>query len=140
MKVLLDTCVVSELRRENGNPAVRKAVESLADSDLYVSVLTFGEIVKGISLLAPGKKRQELERWVLGLERHYADHILPVDIETCRIWGEITARARLNGFTLAAVDGLIAATALRHGLHLMTRNTSDFAATGVLLINPWEQS
>lgn len=140
MKVLLDTCVLSELRREDGNVAVRRAVESFASSDLYVSVLTFGEIVKGISLLAPGRKKQELEQWLLGLERHYADHILPVDIETGRIWGEITAHARTSGFTLPTADGLIAATALRHGLHLMTRNTSDFSATGVLLINPWEQS
>lgn len=140
MKVLLDTCVLSELRRKDGDPDVRKAIESFPDSDLYVSVLTFGEIVKGITLLAPGKKKQELQQWMLGLERHYADHILPVDIETSRIWGEITARARVRGFTLAAADGLIAATALRHGLHLMTRNTSDFSATGVLLINPWEQS
>lgn len=140
MKVLLDTCVLSELRREAGNPAVRKAVESFADPDLSISVLTIGEIANGISLLAPGKKKQALEQWMLGLEHRYAEHILPVDIETSRIWGEITARARIQGFTLAAADGLIAATALRHGLHLMTRNTSDFSATGVLLINPWEQS
>lgn len=140
MKVLLDTCVLSELRRRDGDPNVRKAIAGFPDSDLYVSVAALGEIVKGIALLAPGQKKQALQQWLLGLERHYADHILPIDIETARIWGEITARARMNGFTLGAADGLIAATALRHGLHLMTRNTADFSATGILLINPWEQN
>ena len=138
MKVLLDTCVLSELRRSDGDPRVRKAVEDLPDSDLYVSVLSVGEIIKGIALLPPGKKKHDLQQWIQGLEQRYGDRILPVDSDTGRIWGEITARARAQGFTLPAVDGLIAATAWRHGLHLMTRNTSDFAVTGVLLLNPWE--
>jgi predicted nucleic acid-binding protein len=65
--------------------------------------------------------------------------MLPVDLETARLWGEITARGRKGGKTLAALDGLIAATALRHGLHLMTRNERDFADTGVLIVNPWQE-
>ena len=139
MKVLLDTCVLSELRRSDGEPCVRQSVESFVDSDLYMSVLTVGEIVKGIALLSPSKKKQDLQRWIQGLEQRYGDRILPVDRDVSHIWGEITSRARTQGVTLPVVDGLIAATALRHGLHLMTRNTSDFATTGVLLINPWEQ-
>jgi predicted nucleic acid-binding protein len=138
MKVLLDTCVLSELRRSDGDPRVRKAVEDLPDSDLYVSVLTVGEIINWIALLPPGKKKHDLQQWIQGLEQRYGDRILPIDSDTGRSWGEITARARAQGITLPAVDGLIAATAVRHGLHLMTRNTSDFAVTGVLLINPWE--
>jgi hypothetical protein len=110
----------------------------LPDSDLYVSVLTVGEIIKGISLLPPGKKKHDLQRWIQELEERYGERILPIDSDTGRMWGEITTRARAQGFTLPAVEGLIAAIALRHGLHLMTRNTSDFAVTGVLLINPWE--
>jgi toxin FitB len=139
MKVLLDTCVLSELRRSDGDPRVHQSVESFTDSDLYVSVLTVGEIIKGITLLASGKKKQDLQRWILGLEQRYGDRILPIDRDASRIWGEITGRARTQGITLPVVDGLIAATALRHGLHLMTRNTSDFTATGVLIVNPWEQ-
>jgi predicted nucleic acid-binding protein len=138
MKVLLDTCVLSELRRSDGNPRVRMTVENYPDSDLFISVLTLGEIIKGIGLLAPGKKKEGLQRWVQGIEQNYADRMLPIDGETSRIWGEITAQARAQGITVPAVDGLIAATALRYGLHLMTRNTADFAATGVLLTNPWE--
>jgi toxin FitB len=138
MKVLLDTCVLSDLRRSDGNPRVRITVENYPDSDLFISVLTLGEIIKGIGLLAPGKKKEGLQRWVQGIEQNYADRMLPIDGETSRIWGEITAQARAQGITVPAVDGLIAATALRYGLHLMTRNTADFAGTGVLLTNPWE--
>ena len=138
MKVLLDTCVLSELRRSDGNPRVRATVESYRDSDLFISVLTLGEIIKGIVLLAPGKKKEGLQKWVQGIEQNYADRVLPIDSETSRIWGEITAQARRQGIIVPTVDGLIAATALCHGLHLMTRNTSDFTATGVLLTDPWE--
>lgn len=138
MKVLLDTCVLSDLRRSDGNPRVRMSVENYPDSDLFISVLSLGEIIKGIGLLAPGEKKEGLQRWIQGIEQNYADRMLPIDGETSRIWGEITARARAQGITVPAVDGLIAATALRYGLHLMTRNTADFAATGVLLTNPWE--
>jgi len=139
MKVLLDTCVLSELRRSNGNPHVREVVESIPDTDIFLSVLTIGEIVKGTALLPLGKKKQALQHWVQGLEQNYSDRILPIDIEICTIWGEVTAQARAQGVTAPAVDSLIAATARRHGLHLMTRNTADFAATGVLIVNPWEQ-
>ncbi len=137
MNVLLDTCVLSELQRPNANPNVRKAVEIIPDNQLFLSVLTVGEIVKGVHLLPDGEKRRRLEQWLLNLEALFPQRILPIDLETSRIWGEITARERKNGITIPVVDGLLAATALRHGLHLMTRNTKDFRATGVPLLNPW---
>ena len=137
MRVLLDTCVVSELQRRDAHPNVRKAVEMIPDEQLFLCVLTVGEIVRGVEQLPGGKRRQVLEQWLLELERHFSQRILPIDLETGRIWGEITARARREGITIPAVDGLLAATALRHGLHLMTRNTRDFQATGVSLLNPW---
>jgi len=137
LRVLLDTCVLSELRRAEANPNVVEAVTALPDEGLFLSVVTIGEIVTGITLLEEGKKKRGLQRWVQGLEATYADRILSVDLETCTIWGEITALARLQDITVPAVDGLITATARRYGLHLMTRNVSDFAATGVLTLNPW---
>lgn len=140
MRVLLDTCVLSELQRPNGNPAVKKAVGELADDDIFVSVLTIGEIAKGVALLPPGKKKSRLQQWLTGLESLFPQRILSVDIATSQIWGEVAARSRKNGVTLPAVDGLIAATALSHGLHLMTRNVSDFASTGVIIVNPWESA
>jgi toxin FitB len=137
MRVLLDTCVLSEIRRANSNPSVRNAVGRIPGSDLYISALTVGELAKGIALLDRGRRKRELEDWLIGLQEQFARHILPVDSEIAHLWGEIAARERKNGRQLPAVDGLIAATALRHGLTLMTRNTSDFQASGVPLVNPW---
>lgn len=73
----------------------------------------------------------------MGLEQRFADRILPIDVEVARIWGELTARAQARGGQVAAADGLIAATAIRNGLHVMTRNIRDFEPTGAMLIDPW---
>jgi len=137
VRVLLDTCVLSELRLPKINPGVREAMDALDSGDLFVSVLSVGEIAKGIALLQEGRKKQALQTWLLTMERSYRGRLLPVDLETSRIWGEITAAAQRIGRQIPAGDGLIAATARRHGLHVMTRNTADFQATGVLLLNPW---
>ncbi|MDZ7789940.1 MAG: type II toxin-antitoxin system VapC family toxin [Xanthomonadales bacterium] len=137
MRVLLDTCVLSEIRHPRGAPRVRTAVQEHADEELFLSVLTLGELAKGIALLKPGRRKRELEAWLSGLHAHYSDRILTIDSETSLIWGEITAAAQPIGRTIPAIDGLIAATALRHGLALMTRNVEDFTPTGVRIINPW---
>ena len=138
MKVLLDTCVLSDIRRSKGSPAVRKAVEALDSDDLFVSVLSIGEIAKGIALVKDAAARRTLTTWLRKQEQFHADRVLSVDVETARIWGNLTASAQKAGRPLPAVDGLIAATAHRHLLHVMTRNTADFAITEVPLINPWE--
>ena len=91
MKVLLDTCVLSELRRPKANPAVRRAVAALNDEDLFVSILSLGEIVKGIALLRESQSKRSLQTWLQTLERYYADRILPLDLRPSHIWGEITA-------------------------------------------------
>ncbi len=137
MRTLLDTCILSELRRPNCNQDVKNAVAELTSEELFVSVISIGEIVKGIELLDASRRKQELLSWIRKLELNYADHLLPVDLEVVRIWGEITAVAQKRGITIPVCDGLIASTARRHGLHLMTRNTADFKYTGVMLINPW---
>jgi predicted nucleic acid-binding protein len=117
--------VLSELRRPKGHPGVRRMVEALESDSLFVSVVSIGEIAKGIALLKESKNKRELQAWLQTLERYYADRVLPVDLETSHTWGELTA------------DGLIAATARRHGLHVMTRNKEHFEPTGALLLNPW---
>ncbi len=137
MKSILDTCVLSELRQPDGLPAVKSAVAETPDSDLYLSVLTVGEIAKGIGLLGVGRKKKALTSWLGGLETHFGDRILAIDVETARLWGELTARAQKSGIIVPGIDGLIAATALRHGLHVMTRNTRHFEASGVFIIDPW---
>ena len=137
MRALLDTCVVSELQRPGGNPRVRELVESIRVQDLFLSVITIGELTKGIALLSSGKKKDALSRWLLALEQEHSNRILAVDHEAARIWGELTARARDRGKMVAAADGLIAATAIRHGLSVVTRNIADFNETGAMLVNPW---
>lgn len=137
MRVLLDTCVLSEVRHPKGDPGVRRAVSELDEKNLFVSVLSIGEIAKGIALLRDSHKRRVLQTWLETIERFYGDRLLPVDLETSRIWGELTVAAKKGGKTVPVSDGLIAATARRHGLHVMTRNTADFESTGVLLLNPF---
>ena len=115
-------------------------MDAIRNRDLFSSVITVGELTKGITLLPAGRKQAALSEWLLVLEQDYAEMILPVDAETARVWGELTAAARTRGKTVSVSDGLIAATAIRHGLHVMTRNVSDFQDTGAMLINPWEDA
>jgi toxin FitB len=138
VRTLVDTCVLSEVQRKQGNPLVRQRLEALAVEDIYLSVLTLGELHKGIEKLKATARKKALEAWFDQLVLTARDRILPIDQETAVIWGEVTARAEKKGRPIPAIDALIAATALRHGLYLMTRNIADFEATGVLLINPWE--
>lgn len=137
MKVLVDTCVISEIRRPQGDPSVRAAYEAISEADMFLSVISVGEIGKGIELLVAGQRKTELNEWLNALLTHFADRILPVDSGTARVWGEITARARKKGIQIPIADGLIAATAMQHGLHAMTRNTDHFAASGALVLDPW---
>lgn len=138
MRTLVDTCVLSELRRTDGNPRVRAMFATIAESDVFLSVLTIGELRKGIDRLKAGPKKHALSTWIDRLAMAAEGRILSVDLETAVIWGEVSARAEKKGRPIPAIDGLLAATALRHGLHLMTRNVVDFEPTGVLLVNPWE--
>jgi toxin FitB len=137
MRVLLDTCVLSELYKPEPLAAVHEAVNNIPDENLYLSVITLGEIGKGIALLADSRRKQELSVWCAHIEHAYSERLLPINTETATIWGEITAKAQQDGFVIPASDGLIAATALQHGLHLMTRNVKDFEPAHVMFINPW---
>ena len=121
----------------DGHAGVKSAVAELADGDLFLSVLTLGEIARGIALLAAGRKKKALGTWLTRLESNFGDRILGIDTETARLWGELTARAQKAGEIIPTVDGLLAATALRHGLHVMTRNTRHFQASGALILDPW---
>jgi len=138
VRVLLDTCAVSELRLPAGNPALRAALADIDDNDVFVSVLTLGEIAKGIAPLRESRRKRELAAWLSGLERQYADRILGVDRAIAVAWGNLIARAQQQGVTLPAVDALIAAMALHHGLRVITRNSRQFAASGVQVIDPWQ--
>lgn len=105
MKSLLDTCVLTELGKDDGNPFVKAAVADIATADLYLSVLTLGEIAKGIALLVAGRKKAALSKWFARLENQYADRVLGIDIETAHLWGEITAHHQKSGIVIPSVDG-----------------------------------
>ena len=137
MKILLDTCVISELQKPNCTLSVKTLMNEYSTENIFISVITIGEIAKGIALLREGARKNNLRSWLNGLEESYADNIIKTDTTTARIWGELTARAQQQGRQVSAGDGLIAATALQYGLHVVTRNVSDFEPTGALIINPW---
>lgn len=138
MKTLVDTCVWSELKLSAPNPMVVSSIRQVEQGDLQLSVISMGELQKGISLLPLGRKRAELDNWFNGLQVRFAEQIVDIDLETSLIWGELSARIRLSGNTIGDADLLIAASALRHGFRVMTRNIRDFTPTGVLLVNPWQ--
>lgn len=137
MKVLLDTCVLSELHRRGGDAGVRTAVATHVAEEVFLSVVSIGEITKGVLRLPQGRKRTELADWLETLDREFGGRILDVGRETVRVWGEISALAEARGRILPIADGLIAATAIQHGLRIYTRNVADFDVTGVLVTNPW---
>jgi predicted nucleic acid-binding protein len=137
VRLLLDTCLLAELRLTEGSPRVKAFVAAMPSNALFLSVITMGEVAKGIALLADGRKKQALETWQVDLSRQFEERILPVDQETAELWGELTAAGKKKGFVIPTEDGLIAATALRHGLHVATRNTPHFEQAGAMVANPW---
>ena len=138
---LLDTNVLSEFkRRGEPDPLVRNWLRGTHPDLLWASVLSFGEIRKGIERLAAGKRRTELEQWVeRDLNQWFEDRLLPVTKAIAERWGVLSARALDKGTPLSIIDGLLAATALEHDLTVVTRNARDFTGLGVPILNPWEQ-
>jgi predicted nucleic acid-binding protein len=134
---LLDTNCVSELVRVRPDPNVltwMRANEKL----LHISVLTLGEIRKGVTLLSASRKRVELEQWLeLKLPVQFADRFLSVSAEIAEIWGAMAGQAQLKGIVLPVIDGLIAATAKHHELTMVTRNVKDFGMWRIPPTNPW---
>ena len=137
---LIDTNVISELRKENNaNPGVREFFENNGGTNnpLYLSAITVGELRRGVEMIRHrGDRRQagQLERWLDNLLHNYEDNILDFTQVEAQVWGKLRAPHHEN-----ALDKQIAATALTYGLTLVTRNTGDFEATGVSLLNPFTE-
>lgn len=135
---LLDTTVVSELVKFKPEPKVAAWMEATEESLLRLSVLTLGEIRKGIDSLSDRSRRTALESWLNhDLLIRFANRILDVDQAVADRWGRLFAKAMAAKQLLPMVDGLLAATAIHHNLTLVTRNTKDVSLTGVPIINPW---
>lgn len=139
MKYLLDTCVIAELVTRHPNPKVVVFVDSLDSDDVFLSVITIGEIAKGIEKLPKSKRKQELHSWLKeNLLVRFDGRIIPLDTEVLMEWGILIARLESKGMTFPAIDSLIAATTLTHKLTLVTRNVDDFSGTSIEIVNPWE--
>lgn len=140
MRHLLDTNVVSELIAREPNQRVTRWVDGLDPRGVYLSVVTIGELSKGIEKLPESRRKRELRAWLEGdLLIRFDGRVLNLDVGAMLAWGVLVGRLELIGRTLPAMDSLIAALALHHDCSLATRNETDFAGTGVRVVNPWEQ-
>ena len=136
---LPDTNVPSELTRPKSDPSVERWLEEADDEHLYLSVITFGELLKGLTILPESKRRIDLQKWLdHTLRPWFEGRVLPVDESIAERWGVLAGECQLRGTPLNTTDGLIAATALEHDLTVVTRNVKDFARLGVTVFNPWE--
>ena len=138
MNYLLDTCVLSEFRKKTPEPRVLECIGRQHEESLFLSVVTIGEIQKGISRLPLSKRRRELTAWLDAIIFRYDDRTLVLDSEVMRTWGSLSAGLELKGRVLPAADSFIAATAAVHDLTVVTQNENDFAGAGVRILNVWK--
>ncbi len=138
MKYLLDTCVISEVIKFKPDENVISWMRNQDEECLYLSVLTFGEIEKGIEKSSDEARKRKLQLWVEeDLKKRFEGRIIPIDIDVSVKWGTVQGNAELLGKPMPAIDGLIAAAGLVHNCIVVTRNVSDMQQSRVALLNPW---
>ena len=135
---LLDTCFLSEIKKRQPNREVLNTYQALNAHEIFISVITLGEIATGINALVDTHRKQELLSWMHGLYQQFDRNILAVDLPVMEKWAKLNTALRQQGLTLPGFDGLIAATALTHRLTVITRNVRHFQNTGVQFYNPWQ--
>ncbi len=139
MKYLLDTCVISELVKKEPHPAVIHWLDAGDESRMYLSVLTIGELIKGITKLPDGERRETLQSWVSNdLAVRFGQRLVEIDTEIVRAWGTLLGEAERRGEKLPVIDSLIAVSASVHDLVVVTRNVQDMTRCRVKVFNPWE--
>jgi predicted nucleic acid-binding protein len=137
VRYLLDTNVISEVRKPNPNAGVAAWFNEADSADLYLSVLVVGEVRQGIDRLRHRRDRKQaalFERWLAVLKQEFAHRLMPISANVAERWGHLNAAQ-----PLPVIDGLLAATALEHDLTLVTRDTDTLAASGARLLNPWHE-
>jgi predicted nucleic acid-binding protein len=136
---LLDTNIPSEMTRRHPESRVSRWLDDADDDQLYFSVVSLGEILRGVTVLRESKRRSQLQQWLdETLRPWFQGRILPVDEPIAERWGVLAGQRQLIGRPLKVADGFIAATALEHDLTVVTRNVKDFDGLGVGIFNPWE--
>lgn len=136
--MLLDTNVLSEIRRPAPDTRVIGWLDAVDEDRVFISAASIAELKRGIELMDPGRRRTALAAWLNhDLPMRFADRILTIDLAVAERWGELMAASHRSGVALSVMDGFFAATALVHDLTLVTRNVKDFVATGTRLFNPW---
>lgn len=137
MNYLLDTCVISELVKPSPNANVIDWINNTPSERLYLSVITIGEIRKGLTKLPDSKRKDLLANWLNSLLEDYDNRIYPINLTVAENWGIIQGKAEKQGTPMASIDSLIAATAYTYNLVLVTRNVRDFEASSLPIHNPW---
>ena len=138
MKYLLDTCVISEVIKPQADKNVIAWMQNQNEENLYLSVLSFGEIEKGIEKALDGARRRKLQLWVEeDLKKRFENRIIPINMDVSVKWGALQGAAELPGKPMPAIDGLIAVSGLIHNCIVVTRNVSDMEQSTADLLNPW---
>lgn len=139
MNVLVDTCVIFELIRPKPSSRVLAWLDGIPEERVFLSVITLGELRKGILRLGGVKKARRLQTWLdIDVRERFGGRLLGVDADVALEWGRICAEAERRGNPRPVIDALLAATARVHGLTLVTRNVSDFAHIQLDVVNPWD--
>ena len=136
MSFLVDTNVFSEPLRPRPDPRVVAWLRA-HEADFYVSAITLGELRRGIERLPAGQRQTQMRAWLMALGERVRGRVLSFNASTAHVWGQLKAKWDAAGIVVLSLDSQIAATAQRHGLTLVTRNTADLAKTGVRLLNPF---
>jgi predicted nucleic acid-binding protein len=139
MKVLLDTNVLSEVRRPAPEPKVLAWLDAIDEDRAFISVASIAELKRGIALMDDGRRREAVSAWLAeDLPARFTGQILPIDLAIAERWGDLMAQACQSGVALSVMDGFFAATALAKEPVLATRNIEDFVPLGLPVFNPWE--
>ncbi|MFT4060417.1 MAG: type II toxin-antitoxin system VapC family toxin [Legionella sp.] len=137
MSYLLDTNVISELVKPTPNERVLRWIDGINSDQLYLSVISIGEIRKGVAKILDPRRQEKISQWLeVELPDYFEERILNINLTIADMWGQLQSKNK--GYMLPAIDGLIAATAQVHNLTLVTRNTKDFNQVSINIINPWE--
>lgn len=135
---LLDTVTISEPTKRLADARVLRWLAERRDQDLFISVLTLGEIQRGVHRLPQGARKDQLASWAAGLPPLFGNRVLPVDLAVAHEWAMLTSGATAGDRQALTIDTLLAATAQARGLVMVTRNVADFGRLGIPVVNPWD--